>query len=29
MNFQQLRFVREAVRNNLNLTEVAAVLYTS
>jgi LysR family cys regulon transcriptional activator len=29
MNFQQLRFVREALRNNLNLTEVAAVLYTS
>jgi LysR family cys regulon transcriptional activator len=29
MNFQQLRYVREAVRNNLNLTEVAAVLYTS
>jgi len=29
MNFQQLRFVREAIRNNLNLTEVAAVLYTS
>lgn len=29
MNFQQLRFVREAVRNDLNLTEVAAVLYTS
>lgn len=29
MNFQQLRYVREAVRNNLNLTEVATVLYTS
>ncbi len=29
MNFQQLRFVREAIRNNLNLTEVATVLYTS
>jgi LysR family cys regulon transcriptional activator len=29
MNFQQLRVVREATRNNLNLTEVAAVLYTS
>ncbi|HEV3104667.1 MAG TPA: CysB family HTH-type transcriptional regulator [Trinickia sp.] len=29
MNFQQLRFVREAVRRNLNLTEVANVLYTS
>ncbi|MBK4734329.1 LysR substrate-binding domain-containing protein [Noviherbaspirillum pedocola] len=29
MNFQQLRYVREAVRNNLNLTEVAGVLYTS
>ncbi len=23
MNFQQLRFVREAVRQNMNLTEVA------
>jgi len=29
MNFQQLRYVREAVRRNLNLTEVANVLYTS
>jgi LysR family cys regulon transcriptional activator len=29
MNFQQLRYVREAVRNNLNLTEVAGVLFTS
>jgi LysR family transcriptional regulator, cys regulon transcriptional activator len=29
MNFQQLRFVREAVRQNMNLTEVANVLYTS
>ncbi|MGI4812434.1 MAG: CysB family HTH-type transcriptional regulator [Janthinobacterium lividum] len=29
MNFQQLRFVREAARRNLNLTEVANVLYTS
>jgi LysR family cys regulon transcriptional activator len=29
MNFQQLRYVREAMRNNLNLTEVASVLYTS
>lgn len=29
MNFQQLRFVREAVRRNLNLTEVANALYTS
>lgn len=29
MNFQQLRSVREAARNNYNLTEVAAVLYTS
>lgn len=29
MNFQQLRFVREAVRRNLNLTEVANALFTS
>jgi LysR family transcriptional regulator, cys regulon transcriptional activator len=29
MNFQQLRVVREAIRNNLNLTEVAAALYTA
>src|SRR6478752_6208170 len=29
MNFQQLRFVREDVRQNMNLTEVANVLYTS
>ena len=29
MNFQQLRFVREAVRRNLNLTEAANALYTS
>jgi DNA-binding transcriptional LysR family regulator len=29
MNFQQLKFVREAVRNDLNLTEVANVLFTS
>ncbi|CAB3782768.1 HTH-type transcriptional regulator SsuR [Paraburkholderia ultramafica] len=29
MNFQQLRFVREAVRQNMNLTEVANALYTS
>lgn len=29
MNFQQLRIVREAVRQNFNLTEVAAVLFTS
>jgi LysR family cys regulon transcriptional activator len=29
MNFQQLRFVREAVRQNMNLTEVANVLFTS
>lgn len=26
MNFQQLRFVREAVPQNMNLTEVANVL---
>lgn len=29
MNFQQLRSVREAVRRDFNLTEVAAVLHTS
>jgi LysR family cys regulon transcriptional activator len=29
MNFQQLRYVREAVRQGLNLTEAANVLYTS
>ena len=29
MNFQQLRIVREAVRQNFNLTEVAEVLFTS
>jgi LysR family cys regulon transcriptional activator len=29
MNFQQLRYVREAVRRNLNLTEVANTLFTS
>jgi DNA-binding transcriptional LysR family regulator len=29
MNFQQLRYVRAAVQNNLNLTEVANVLSTS
>jgi LysR family cys regulon transcriptional activator len=29
MNFQQLRIIREAIRNNLNLTEVAAVLHTA
>ena len=29
MNFQQLRSVREAVRCGFNLTEVAAMLYTS
>ena len=29
MNFQQLRYVREAVRRNFNLTEVANVLFTS
>ena len=29
MNFQQLRFVREAVRKNMNLTEAANALYTS
>lgn len=29
MNFQQLRFVREAVHRNFNLTEVAAALYAT
>ena len=29
MNFQQLRSVQEAVRQNLNLTQVAAALHTS
>lgn len=29
MNFQQLRCVRAAVQNHLNLTEVASVLFTS
>lgn len=29
MNFQQLRIVRETVRRNFNLTEVANVLFTS
>ena len=29
MNFQQLRIVRETVRRNFNLTEVAASLFTS
>ncbi len=29
MNFQQLRIIREAVRRNFNLTEVAAALFTS
>lgn len=29
MNFQQLRIVRETVRQNFNLTEVANALYTS
>lgn len=29
MNFQQLRIVREAVRRQFNLTEVAATLFTS
>jgi len=29
MNFQQLRYVREAVRQNMNLTEVANALHTS
>lgn len=29
MNFQQLRYVRETVRRNLNLTEAARALFTS
>lgn len=29
MNFQQLRSIREAARNNYNLTKVASVLFTS
>lgn len=29
MNFQQLRIIRETIRRNYNLTEVAAALYTS
>lgn len=29
MNFQQLRIIRETVKRNFNLTEVAAALYTS
>src|SRR5688572_32971595 len=29
MNFQQLRIVRETVRRNFNLTEVANALFTS
>lgn len=29
MNFQQLRIIRETVRQDFNLTEVASVLYTS
>jgi len=29
MNFQQLRIVRETVRQGFNLTEVANALYTS
>lgn len=29
MNFQQLRIIRETVRRNYNLTEVAGALYTS
>jgi DNA-binding transcriptional LysR family regulator len=29
MNFQQLKYVRAAVQNNLNLTEVANILFTS
>ena len=29
MNFQQLRSVRETVRQGFNLTEVAGVLHTS
>jgi LysR family cys regulon transcriptional activator len=29
VNFQQLRSVREAIRHNFNLTEVANALFTS
>ncbi|MCM3016404.1 LysR family transcriptional regulator, partial [Bacillus subtilis] len=29
MNLHQFRFVREAVRQNFNLTEAAKALYTS
>jgi LysR family cys regulon transcriptional activator len=29
MNFQQLRIIRETVRQNFNLTEVANALYAS
>lgn len=29
MNFQQLRIIRETVRCNFNLTEVAQTLFTS
>ena len=29
MNFQQLKSIREAVRQNFNLTDVANVLFTS
>jgi DNA-binding transcriptional LysR family regulator len=29
MNFQQLRFIRETVRRNFNLTEVGNALFTS
>ncbi|RBJ73034.1 transcriptional regulator, partial [Pseudomonas sp. MWU12-2534b] len=29
MNFQQQRIIRETVRQNFNLTEVANALYTS
>src|SRR3954467_11901021 len=29
MNFQQLRYVREAVRRNFNLTDVATALFTT
>ena len=28
MNFQQLRIIREAVKRNFNLTDVAAALFT-
>ena len=29
MNFQQLRIIRETLRQDFNLTEVATALYTS